>query len=183
MMQRDGEIRELGITNFKFYKMIGEIFLQSALEEFHDYKNLGDKTFEQITEKDFHFQPNEECNSIAINIQHLHGNMLSRWTNFLNEDGEKTWRKRDEEFEVLSMNKEQLIRLWEEGWKLVFDTISPLTEDDLVKTIYIRSKPHSVLGAINRQLAHYSYHVGQIVLLGKIIRGKEWKTLTIPKKK
>ena len=161
----------------------GEIFLQSALKEFRDYKKLGDKTFEQVRDEDFHFQPNEECNSIAINIQHMHGNMLSRWTNFLTEDGEKEWRKRDDEFEIHSFSKEELIGLWEEGWKLVFDTIESLTDDDLNKTVYIRSKPHTVIGAINRQISHYSYHVGQIVLLGKIIKGVEWHTLSIPRKK
>jgi hypothetical protein len=161
----------------------GEVFLQSALKEFRDYKQLADKTFDQLNDKDFHFQPNEECNSIAINIQHMHGNMLSRWTNFLTEDGEKEWRKRDDEFGVHSLSKEKLIELWEEGWKLVFDTIESLTDDDLTKTVYIRSKPHTVIGAINRQISHYSYHVGQIVLLGKIIKARDWQTLSIPRKK
>jgi hypothetical protein len=161
----------------------GEFFLKSALKEFRDYKKLGDKTFEQLNENDFHFQPNEECNSIAINIQHLHGNMLSRWTNFLTEDGEKEWRKRDEEFEARSYSKEKLIALWEEGWKLVLDTIESLTDDDLEKTVYIRSTPHTVIGAVNRQVSHYSYHVGQIVLLAKIIKGAQWHTLSIPRKR
>jgi hypothetical protein len=163
--------------------MTGEMFLQSALKEFRDYKTLGDKMFAQISEKDFHFLPNEECNSIAINIQHLHGNMLSRWTNFLMEDGEKSWRKRDEEFEMQKLSKEQLIGLWEKGWRLLFDTLELLTENDLTKIIYIRTKPYSVIAAINRQLTHYTYHVGQIVLLGKMIKGKDWQTLTIQKKK
>ena len=161
--------------------MIEETSLQSVLKEFRDYKTLGDKTFAQLEEKDFHFQPNLECNSIATLIQHLHGNMLSRWTNFLTEDGEKEWRKRDDEFEVHSFSKEKLIQLWEEGWKLVFDTIGSLKEDDLNKTIYIRSKPHSVIAAINRQLTHYASHVGQIILLGKIIKAADWQTLSIPK--
>lgn len=161
--------------------MIEKTFLQSALKEFRDYKALGDKTFAQLDEKDFHFQPNEECNSIAIVIQHMHGNMLSRWTNFLNEDGEKQWRQRDDEFEIHSFNKEQLLKLWEEGWQVVLNTIESLKEDDLSKTIFIRSKPHSVVEAINRQIAHYSSHVGQIIMLGKIIKGKTWQTLSIPK--
>jgi len=158
-----------------------EFFLQSALREFLDYKNLADKTFTQLEEKDFHFQPNSECNSIAIIIQHMHGNMLSRWTNFLTEDGEKEWRKRDDEFEIHQFNKVQLLKLWEEGWKLVIDTIESLKEQDLGKTIYIRSKPHTVIGAINRQLTHYASHVGQIILLGKIIKGSDWQTLSIPR--
>lgn len=161
--------------------MIENTFLESALKEFRDYKALGDKTFAQLEEKDFHFQPNEECNSIAIIIQHLHGNMLSRWTNFLNEDGEKQWRQRDDEFEMHSFNKEQLLKLWEEGWQVVLATIESLKSEDLSKTIFIRSKPLSVVAAVNRQLAHYSSHVGQIVMLGKIIKGKSWQTLSIPK--
>ena len=163
--------------------MVGEIFLESVLKEFHDYKKLGDKTFVQLEEKDFHFQPNQECNSIAIIIQHLHGNMLSRWTNFLTEDGEKEWRKRDDEFEVHNFNKEQLIQLWEEGWQLAINTLQSLKEDDLAKTIFIRTKSYSVIAAINRQLSHYASHVGQIILLGKIIKGAGWQTLSIPRGK
>ena len=107
--------------------------------------------------------------------------MLSRWTNFLTEDGEKEWRKRDDEFEVHSFSKEKLIQLWEEGWKLVFDTVESLKEYDLTKNIYIRNKPHSVIAAINRQLTHYASHVGQIILLGKIIKAADWQTLSIPR--
>ena len=161
----------------------GELFLQSALKEFQDYKKMGDKTFAQLNEAEFHYQPNEECNSIAINIQHMHGNMLSRWTNFLTEDGEKEWRERDGEFEVHDFSKEKLIQLWEEGWQLVFGTIESLTDEDVGKTILIRSKPLSVTGAINRQIAHYAYHVGQIVLIAKMLKGKEWITLSIPRAK
>ena len=161
--------------------MVEEIYLKSVLKEFRDYKNLAEKTFVQLEEKDFHFQPNNECNSIATIIQHMHGNMLSRWTNFLTEDGEKEWRKRDNEFEVHSFDKNQLLQLWEEGWQLVFSTIEPLREDDLIKIIYIRNKPHSVIAAINRQLTHYASHVGQIILLGKIIKSSEWQTLSIPR--
>ena len=161
----------------------GELFLQSALKEFHDYKKMGDNTFVQLSEADFHYQPNEECNSIAVNIQHLHGNMLSRWTNFLTEDGEKEWRERDGEFEIHDFSKEKLIQLWEEGWLLVFSTIESLTDEDIGKTVLIRSKPLSVTGAINRQIAHYAYHVGQIVLIAKILKEKEWITLSIPRTK
>ena len=161
--------------------MIEEMFLQSVLKEFQDYKNLADKTFAQLEEKDFHFQPNSECNSIAVIIQHMHGNMLSRWTNFLTEDGEKEWRKRDDEFEIHSLTKEKLVELWEEGWKLVLDTVGSLKEYDLTKTIYIRSKPLNVIQAINRQLTHYASHVGQVILLGKIIKGNDWQTLSIPR--
>ena len=156
-------------------------YLESVLKEFHSYKGLGDKTFAQLNEEQMHFQPNEECNSIAINIQHMHGNMLSRWINFLEEDGEKEWRQRDAEFEIKNLSKEQLITLWEEGWKVVFNALEPITKEDLKKIISIRSKSLTVVEAINRQLAHYSYHVGQIVLLGKCVKGKEWQTLSVPR--
>lgn len=157
------------------------IFLKSAIQQFHDYKLLAEKTFAQINDADFHYQPNEITNSIAVNITHLHGNMLSRWTNFLTEDGEKEWRKRDDEFETHQYIKEKILQLWEEGWQTLFQALESLTAADLEKTIYIRAKPLAVIDAIHRQLTHYSYHVGQIVMLGKIIKGPEWQSLSIPK--
>ena len=161
---------------------IGKYFLQSALKEFRDYKTLGDKTFAQLNDDDYHHQPNMECNSIAITIQHMHGNMFSRWTNFLTEDGEKEWRKRDEEFEVHKYSKEKLLQLWEEGWQLVFNTIESLADEDCGKSVSIRNKPLNVIEAINRQIGHYAYHVGQIVLLAKILKENLWLTLSIPRK-
>ena len=158
-------------------------YLQSAIKRFREYKALGDKTFEQINEEEMHLQPNKESNSIAVIIQHMHGNMLSRWTNFLTEDGEKEWRKRDNEFEVHQFTKQQLTDLWNEGWKLFLEVLESLSPDDLLKTITIRNQPLSVMDAINRQLAHYSYHVGQIVYLGRWVRDSEWKSLSIPKRK
>jgi Protein of unknown function (DUF1572) len=158
------------------------IFLNSALQQFRDYKLLAEKTFAQLHESDFHFQPNDETNSIAINITHLHGNMLSRWTNFLTEDGEKEWRQRDDEFETHSFSQEKLLQLWEQGWQTLFNALESLQPGDLEKTIYIRSKPLTVIDAINRQLTHYSYHAGQIVMLGKIVKGPAWKSLSIPKR-
>ncbi len=157
------------------------IFLKSAVQQFRDYKLLAEKTFAQINDADLQYQPNETTNSIAINITHLHGNMLSRWTNFLTEDGEKEWRQRDDEFEIHPYSKEKLLLLWEEGWKVVFNTLESLDANDLEKTIYIRTKPLTVIDAIHRQLTHYAYHVGQIVMLGKIIKGAEWQTLSIAK--
>jgi Protein of unknown function (DUF1572) len=157
------------------------LYLTSVLKELRDYKALGDKTFAQLEEADFHRQPNAASNSIAIIIQHLHGNMLSRWTNFLTEDGEKEWRQRDEEFEVHTFTKTQLLEKWEEGWQLVIRVIESLTEEDLSKTIYIRTKPLLVIAAINRQLAHYPYHVGQIVYLGRWVKENAWTSLSIPK--
>ena len=156
-------------------------FLQSAIKQFQDFKLLGEKTFAQLKDEDFHYQPNDITNSIAINITHLHCNMLSRWTNFLTEDGEKEWRQRDDEFETHAYTSEKLLMLWEEGWQTVFNALESLQPDDVDKTIYIRSQPLTVIDAIHRQLTHYAYHVGQIVMLGKIIKGSAWHTLSIPK--
>lgn len=158
-----------------------DVFLKSAIQQFRNYKSLGEKTFAQIKENEFHYQPSETANSIAINITHMHGNMLSRWTNFLTEDGEKEWRQRDDEFETHTYSQEKLLQLWEEGWQTVFRALEPLTGADLDKTIYIRTKPLTVIDAIHRQLTHYAYHVGQIVMLGKIIKDKDWQALSIAK--
>ena len=149
--------------------------LTSAIRRLKYYKDLGDKTFEQLNDWDFHYQPNEESNSIAIIIQHMAGNMLSRWTNFLTEDGEKEWRQRDDEFEIHDYSKQQLIELWEKGWACFFNAIEPLKKKDLKKTITIRKEPLTVIDAINRQLAHYPYHVGQIIFIAKIIKNKTGK--------
>lgn len=161
--------------------MIEQFFLDSVIKRFKEYKALGEKTFEQLNDEEMHFQPNKASNSIAIIIQHLHGNMLSRWTNFLTEDGEKEWRNRDDEFETHQFSKQQLIEKWNEGWSAVLNSLQSLTKDDLTKTITIRSQPLNVVDAINRQLAHYGYHVGQIVYLGRWLRQEEWKSLSIPK--
>lgn len=160
---------------------IGKEFLQTAIRRLKYYKDLGDKTFEQLNDEQFHYRPNEECNSIAIIVQHMTGNMLSRWTNFLTEDGEKEWRQRDEEFEMHGYNKQQVIELWEKGWACLFAALAPLQEDDLLRTIYIRKEPLSVIDAINRQLAHYPYHVGQIIYIAKEVKDRTWKNLSVPK--
>jgi hypothetical protein len=160
---------------------IGKDFLDTAIRRLKYYKDLGDKSFEQLAEVDFYYQPNEASNSIAIIIQHMHGNMMSRWTNFLKEDGEKEWRQRDAEFEVHSQSKEQLVELWEKGWACFLDAIEPLKKKYLKKTIYIREEPLTVIDAINRQLAHYPYHIGQIVYIARMIKNERWKNLSIPK--
>ncbi len=160
---------------------IGNEFLQTAIKRSAYYRELGDKTFDQVNEEGFYFQPNSSSNSIAIIIQHLAGNMLSRWTNFLTEDGEKEWRRRDEEFEIIKRTKNELLELWNKGWDCYIGTLQQLEEEDLLKTIYIRSEPLSVIDAINRQLAHYPYHVGQIVYLGRMMADTAWKSLSIPK--
>ncbi len=156
-------------------------FLDSVVKRLTYYKELGNKTFAQLSDKDFHFNPGEECNNIAIIIQHMHGNMLSRWTGFLTSDGEKEWRKRDAEFEDQNLSKEQLINLWEEGWKCFLDVLRALPDAYLENTVHIRNEPLSVVDAINRQLAHYPYHVGQIIYAAKIIKNKNWHNLSVPK--
>ncbi len=160
---------------------IEKSFLQSAIKRLSYYKELGDKTFAQLTDADFHYQPNEASNSIAIIIQHTAGNMLSRWTDFLTSDGEKEWRNRDTEFEEQHLSKQQLIEFWEKGWQCLLDALNALTEDDLLKTIYIRSEGLLVVDAVNRQLAHYPYHVGQIIYVAKIITSNNWQNLSIAK--
>lgn len=162
--------------------MIEEIFLASVIKRFKEYKTLADKTFAQLDDVQFTFQPNETSNSIAIIIHHMHGNMQSRWTNFLTEDGEKQWRNRDAEFEPATFSKAHALQLWEEGWQTVFDALNKLQPADLSKTITIRQEPLSVVDAIVRQTAHYSNHIGQIIYLGKWLKDADWQTLSIPKK-
>jgi hypothetical protein len=158
-------------------------YLQSVIKRFRDYKLLAERTIDQVNEKDLNFKYNEECNSIVTLVKHLHGNMLSRWTDFLTSDGEKEWRERDSEFEESKITKKELLSLWNEGWDCLFKTLESLTKEDLIKTIHIRKEPLSALDAINRQLAHYSYHVGQIVFIGKMLVDKDWKSLSIPRGK
>jgi len=158
-----------------------EGFLKDSIKRFKYYKELGDKTFEQIDEAAVFYQPSTESNSIAVIVQHLYGNMLSRWTNFLTEDGEKEWRKRDAEFEPMQCSKQDILAFWNDGWKCMFDTLESLRPADLIKTVTIRTEPLTVYDAILRQLAHYPYHVGQIVYLGRLIKNEAWKSLSIPK--
>ncbi len=160
---------------------IGKEFLATAIRRTKYYKGLADKTFAQLEEKDFHMQPGSASNSIAIIIQHMAGNMLSRWTNFLQEDGEKEWRQRDDEFEPHDFTRQQLLDLWEKGWACFLDSMESLEEGDLLKTIYIRQEGLSVIEAINRQITHYPYHVGQIVYIGRMIKNENWISLSIPK--
>lgn len=160
---------------------IGEEYLKTVIRRLKYYKQLGEQTFDQLEGEDFHWQPTSESNSIAVIIQHMAGNMLSRWTNFLTEDGEKDWRQRDDEFEVHHYSKQVLIDLWNKGWECFLDTINSLKSDDLLKTIYIRKEPLTVVDAINRQLAHYPYHIGQIIYTGRMIKNENWKNLSIPK--
>lgn len=158
-------------------------YLLSIKKRFEIYKDLADKTFAQVSDEQLFWQYNAESNSIAIIVKHLWGNMLSRWTDFLTADGEKEWRQRDAEFENDIDNREHLLAKWEEGWSCLFNAINPLTEKDLAKEILIRHEKLSVVDAINRQLAHYAYHIGQIVFIGKMLAGNNWHSLSIPKGK
>jgi hypothetical protein len=184
MMRRRG-IREAAVREIKTIRMntIGKEFLETVTRRVKFYKDLGEKTFNQLEEEDLHFQPGVESNSIAVIVQHMTGNMLSRWTNFLTEDGEKEWRQRDDEFEVHDMSRQQVIDLWQKGWDFFLETLGSLKEEDLLKVVTIRGESLTVIDAINRQLAHYPYHVGQIVFIGKMRKNDNWKNLSIPMRK
>lgn len=155
-------------------------FIQNIIRQFEYYKMLGEKTFAQVPDEKLFWQYNEDSNSIATIVKHLSGNMLSRWTDFLTTDGEKEWRNRDDEFENDIATKDELLQKWDAGWKVFLDTLTSLKEQDLEKIIYIRNQGHTVIEAINRQLAHYPYHIGQIVLIGKMC-APNWVSLSIPK--
>ena len=158
-----------------------ESYLSSAVKQFEYYKSLGDKTFAQLSDEQLFWQPNAESNSVAVIVKHLWGNMLSRWTNFLTEDGEKEWRNRDGEFENDIRSREELLARWEEGWACLFSALNGLKEEDLETVIYIRNMGHTVLEAVNRQLAHYPYHIGHIVDIGKQALHTDWESLSIPR--
>jgi len=155
-------------------------YLDSVRKQFEYYKLLGEKTFAQLPDEKLFWQFNENSNSVATIVKHLWGNMLSRWTDFLTTDGEKDWRNRDAEFENDLSSRDELLAKWNEGWACLFNALNALTESDLGKMIYIRNMGHTVMEAINRQLPHYAYHVGQIVFIGKMA-ADNWTSLTIPK--
>ncbi len=156
-------------------------YISSARRQFQYYKLLGEKAIGQLKDDQLFFQPGTESNSIAVIVKHMWGNMLSRWTNFLTKDGEKEWRKRDEEFENDLQNKAEIMQKWEEGWQCLFAALEQIDDQSIGRIIYIRKEGHTVLEAINRQLAHYSYHIGQIVFLAKMLRDTEWNSLSIPR--
>lgn len=158
-------------------------FLESAKKQFLYYKTLGEKAIHQLEDKQLFAALNEDTNSIATIVKHLHGNMLSRWTDFLTSDGEKDWRKRDDEFVDTYQSKEELLEKWNEAWDCLFNALNPLQPEQLTDIIYIRNEGHTVVEAINRQLAHYPYHIGQIVFYAKLLKKTEWDSLSIPKNK
>jgi hypothetical protein len=158
-------------------------YLPSVIKQFEYYKSLGDKTISQLSFEELQWQSDEESNSVAIIVKHIVGNMISRWSNFLTEDGEKAWRDRDQEFKDTFTTKEDVIAAWASGWMCLFEAIKPLQIENLEDLIYIRNQGHTVTEAINRQLAHYAYHIGQMVFLGKLIKGDDWQSLSIPRGK
>ncbi|MFD1991044.1 DUF1572 family protein [Paenibacillus nicotianae] len=156
--------------------------LSSTRKQFLYYKTLGDKAMAQLEENQLFMIPNEESNSIAMIVKHLWGNMLSRWTEIFTTDGEKEWRNRDAEFENDLVTAADVISKWEEGWQCLFNTLDQVKPQQLEQIIYIRNEGHTLLEAINRQLAHYPYHVGQIVYIAKMLKTSEWTSLSIPRK-
>jgi hypothetical protein len=162
---------------------INEIYLESVKKQFLYYKTIGEKAIEQLEEEQLFITVNDDTNSIANIIQHLSGNMLSRWTDFLTSDGEKEWRNRDSEFDSIINSKEKLLKVWDAGWDCFLATLNSLTPEQLTAIIYVRNEGHTVVEAINRQLAHYPYHIGQIIFYAKMLKKDEWKSLSIPKNK
>ncbi|MBL7942568.1 MAG: DUF1572 family protein [Flavobacteriales bacterium] len=157
-------------------------YLDDCRKIFRQYKSLGEKAMAQVDDQRLFWCFHNDSNSIAMIVQHISGNMLSRFTNFFTEDGEKSWRHRDNEFEPVLTTRIEMMEAWDNGWNLLLPLLDNLTEADLERTVYIRSEPHSVLKAIQRQLAHYSYHIGQIVFLSKMV-AVDWQSLSIPKNK
>jgi uncharacterized damage-inducible protein DinB len=156
-------------------------YLDSVRKQFAYYKLLGEKTFAQLTDDELHWQYNADTNSVATIVKHLWGNMRSRWTDFLTTDGEKEWRDREAEFDNDRPTRESMLARWEAGWACLFTALDGLAETDLERIVHIRNQGHTVLEAIDRQLAHYPYHVGQIVHIGKMVRGEAWQSLSIPR--
>ncbi|GGF17352.1 DUF1572 family protein [Flavobacterium limi] len=160
-----------------------ESYLESVKKQFLYYKMLGEKSIDQLEPEQLFIALNEDTNSIATIIKHISGNMLSRWTDFLTSDGEKEWRNRDAEFENDLQSKEEVLETWNKGWKVFFDALNNLKPEQLSDIIYIRNEGHTAIEAINRQLAHYPYHIGQIVFYSKQLKNSAWNSLSIPKNK
>ena len=156
-------------------------YIESIQKQFAYYQDLGEKAIAQLTDKELHYAHNEASNSVAVMVKHIAGNMLSRWTNFYEEDGEKEWRYRDTEFEDTYANREELIAHWHQGWDCLKKVTNELRNKDLERIVYIRNMGHTVVEATNRQLSHYCYHIGQIVFAAKMIKGNDWQNLSVAK--
>jgi hypothetical protein len=152
-----------------------------AIQSFRNYKKMAERAIEQVSDEEFFALIDAESNSIAIIVKHIAGNLHSRWPDFLTTDGEKPDRHRDMEFEMIGDTRDSLMKFWETGWQTLFDNVEPLTPHDFSRTVQIRGEPHTIVEALNRQLTHYAYHVGQIVLLAKHFKSSAWKTLSVPK--
>lgn len=161
---------------------IGLQFIESARTTFEKMKSLAEKAFDQLSDKELLWTPDSETNSVAVIVQHLHGNMLSRWTDFLTTDGEKDWRERDREFMPVEMiDRYELFQQWEEGWACVFHALQSIPPDEILNKITIRGEEHTVIEAVHRQISHYGYHIGQIIQIAKLRKGAWWKCLSISK--
>lgn len=160
---------------------LAELTLSLSIRDFQSLKSLGDKAIAQLSAEQLHWSPEADSNSIAIIVNHLSGNMISRWTDFLTTDGEKEYRNRDQEFEIDGAGQAELLQRWEHGWKVLLSTLLSLQPDDLLATVRIRGEAHTVVQAIHRQIAHYGYHVGQIVYIAKACRAEQWQSLSIKK--
>lgn len=156
-------------------------YLAGILKQFQYYKKLGTQTFEQLSDQELFLRMSPDSNDISTIVKHMHGNMMSRFTDFLHTDGEKEWRNREDEFVATFESRDEILMGWNEGWDCVFSAIESVTH--IEKIVFIRNQGHTIYEALNRQLAHYAYHVGQIVFIGKCIKDKEWKSLSIPKGK
>ena len=156
-------------------------FHSDAVQSFRNYKKLAERAMDQVSDEEFFATIDDEANSIAVVVKHIAGNLVSRWSDFLTTDGEKPTRDRDAEFEIREDSRAALMEYWEMGWKTLFDNIEPLTVEDFSKILTIRGQVHTIVEALNRQLTHYSYHIGQIVLLAKHFKSADWTSLSIPK--
>ena len=181
--EASGEFNFPGSNNLIDLMQAENHFLIISIKLFNEHKTQAEKAMEQLTEEELFYKANSESNSIALIGQHLSGNMISRWTDFLTTDGEKENRNRDDEFIEQIKNREELLQVWERGWKVFLDTLNSLTAKDLLKIIYIRGEAHTAMKAITRQISHYAFHTGQIVYLAKQIKGEQWKTLSIARGK
>lgn len=162
---------------------INNIYLESVKNQMLYYKTIAEKAMEQLSEEQLFVSVNEDTNSIANIVKHMSGNMISRWTDFLTSDGEKPWRERDTEFESFKTSKKDLLEIWDKGWECFFNAINSLEPEQLSQIIYIRNEGQTALDAINRQLAHYPYHIGQVVFYAKMLKKGDWDSLSIPKNK
>ncbi len=159
------------------------VYLNSVRKQFEYYKILAEKTFAQLSEQELLWQYNAESNSIAAIVNHLWGNMKSRWTDFLTSDGEKEWRNRELEFEPVISSRAELLEKWEDGWDCLFSALSSINQDNFGSEIFIRNQSHAVSEALNRQMMHYAYHIGQVVYIGRMAKAQNWQSLSIPKGK